>query len=142
MQKPDESEPFGTATPAAARGYLRNQLDGWDGPQVVEDAALLVSELVTNAILHGHANPATVSLAKTDHVLRVEVADPTDQWPPSSSLKTDLSVPGGHGLGIVDVIADRWGIVSNDHGKTVWFELHAQPRVLSTTDTDRRAIVT
>ncbi|MGI8755770.1 MAG: ATP-binding protein [Acidimicrobiales bacterium] len=58
-------EPSNIATPAAARRLLRDELDGWDGPEVVDDAELLVSELVTNVIVHGkpmwfklHARPA------------------------------------------------------------------------------------
>jgi len=118
--------PSTTATPEAARRFLHDELDGWDGPQVVDDAVLLVSELVTNAIMHAHADPASVAVGKTDERVRVEVTDPSAQ-PLVRTTKVDRSVPGGFGLGIVDQVSDRWGVIPNSCGKTVWFELHARP---------------
>lgn len=44
--------------------------------------------------------------------------------------KTDLSVPGGFGLGIVDDVSDRWGVITDVHGKTVWFEFRVSPDLL------------
>ncbi len=115
-----------TATPESARRLLRKDLEGWDGPEVVEDAVLLVSELVTNAIVHAHADPASVAITKSDEQVRVEVNDPSS-GPLVHTPKTDPSVPGGFGLSIVDDVSDRWGVTSDADGKTVWFELHARP---------------
>lgn len=85
------------------------------------DAALLVSELVTNAVVHA-GGPISVSASYLDATLRVEVHD-TDQAPlpglrtPSTSDKT------GRGLHLVGILADRWATTATPAGKTIWFEI-------------------
>lgn len=98
-------------------GYLRDQGDE-DG----EVAVLLVSELVTNAILHGRA-PLELRAQAAGSGLRVEVYDQDPSTPPVLRHDVDLTEPGGRGLQLVDTLADRWGWTENDHGKVVWFEL-------------------
>lgn len=83
---------------------------------------LLSSELVTNAIVHTHTRrPITVDTTVYGGRLRMSVTDPDTTLPvvrPSS-----VSRPGGDGLRIIDVLADRWGIdLHPGVGKTVWVE--------------------
>jgi anti-sigma regulatory factor (Ser/Thr protein kinase) len=100
-------------------GYLAEQGDD-DG----EVAVLLVSELVTNAILHGRA-PLELRAQAMGSAVRVEVHDQDPTSPPVLRHDVDLTEVGGRGLQLVDTLADRWGWSENDNGKVVWFELDA-----------------
>jgi anti-sigma regulatory factor (Ser/Thr protein kinase) len=127
-------------TPAAAR-TARHELAGWlgcshDDPELI-DAALLVSVLVTNGLVHGQGR---IELrAQLDHDrLRVDVIDEghgfarTGRWPDSGGVGgRDVGDGrdavgahgdvGGRGLKIVDAYASAWGI--SDGATDVWFEL-------------------
>lgn len=91
----------------------------------VEQAALLVSELVTNAVVHAASNVRVRVSARP--VTRVEVEDDSPRLPdapPSQPASTiDALEPGGLGLTIVDGLASRWGADRRARGKVVWFEL-------------------
>jgi anti-sigma regulatory factor (Ser/Thr protein kinase) len=90
--------------------------------------ALLLSELVTNAIQHGGAGPHEtihVRLSSTPERVRVEVFDPgTDGGPPRDRLEAET---GGFGLLLVDRLADGWGRELSDKGGSLaWFELDVE----------------
>ncbi|GAA1700382.1 ATP-binding protein [Fodinicola feengrottensis] len=106
----------------AARTFVAEVLSEWDDHRRVEAAALLVSELVTNAIVHGDG-PIQLSVDRTAHhaVLRVEVADHGSGLPTAQAVAADAL--SGRGLAIVAAVADRWGIQPTSTGKRVWFEL-------------------
>lgn len=97
-------------------GYLRDL-----GSTEEEVAVLLVSELVTNAILHA-SGPLELRARPLDDGLRVEVLDSASDAP-ALRTEVDLTDIGGRGLQLVDVLADRWGWSESDEGKVVWFEL-------------------
>jgi anti-sigma regulatory factor (Ser/Thr protein kinase) len=81
------------------------------------DVALLVSELVTNAVRYGDA-PITVAITLDDGVLRVDVTDTGAGDRPS---RKPAGTDGGFGLQLVEMLAHRWGVMA---GAThVWFEL-------------------
>lgn len=114
---------------AVARRLLRRYLSGADGayPGDTHDLpVLLVSELVTNAILH--AQPPVTLRAETDgQRLRVEVHDGT-ATPPVLHRQLGIDAGGpppehGRGLFLVASLADRWGWQGQGSGKAVWFEL-------------------
>jgi anti-sigma regulatory factor (Ser/Thr protein kinase) len=100
-------------------GYLRDR--GEDDGEV---AVLLVSELVTNAIMYGRA-PLELRAHAEGSALRVEVYDHDPVHPPVLRRNVDVADPGGRGLQLVDTLADRWGWAENANGKVVWFELDA-----------------
>lgn len=82
-------------------------------------AQLVVSELVTNAVVHGRGRVVLRADLDEDRVL-VEVID-DGQGFERTVRQRDFESVGGRGLGIVDVVASRWGI---HEGTThVWFEL-------------------
>jgi anti-sigma regulatory factor (Ser/Thr protein kinase) len=90
---------------------------------------VLVSELVTNAVRHGHAGAGTtvvVHLAIAADVLRVEVCDrgPGFEAPPRPQRRPD---GGGHGLTMLQRMSSAWGVASDD-GTCVWFERALAPR--------------
>ena len=86
----------------------------------MDTAVLLVSELVTNAVLHA-GSPVELALSLGRGRLRVEVGD-RDPRPP---LRMDHSEQSstGRGLLLVDRAVDRWGVERLPSGKKVWFEL-------------------
>jgi anti-sigma regulatory factor (Ser/Thr protein kinase) len=87
-------------------------------------AELLVSELVTNALLH--ARSATrVEVSRTELGIKVVVHDESPALPALRRL--DEAYPAGRGLLLVDRIAHAWGVERTSGGKAVWFELRCAP---------------
>ncbi|MFE7134439.1 ATP-binding protein [Streptomyces sp. NPDC057638] len=86
-----------------------------------ENAVLLVSELVGNAVRHTGAREFGLRLRRRRGWLRVEVRDPSRGLPcllPVQPLDTS-----GRGLLLVDMLATRWGADLLPRGKTTWFEM-------------------
>ena len=93
-------------------------------PETVDVGMLAVSELVTNALVHG-IPPVEVQVAVSRELLRVGVFDASDR-PPEMIPAADATSEGGRGLAIVDALTDGWGYTGRTDapGKAVWFELH------------------
>jgi serine/threonine-protein kinase RsbW len=90
-----------------------------------DDAVLLVSELATNALTHsasGRSGAFTVTVSHRSAGVRVEVADQGGPWTPDMT-GDELH---GRGLLIVGSLARAWGVMGDDSGRTVWFELDCQ----------------
>ena len=85
-----------------------------------EVAALLVSELVTNAVLHART-AMVVTVTTADGLVRVGVQDGSPALP--TLRHYDRSAPTGRGLQMVERLASRWGVDAGGASKTVWFEL-------------------
>ena len=106
-----------------APGIARRSLADWLAPAVdageIDTARLLVSELVTNAVVHGHGEITLRATLDEDRLL-VEVIDEGHGFE-RSVRQQDFAAIGGRGLAIVDAESSRWGI---HEGTThVWFEL-------------------
>lgn len=117
--------PDGLDAARIARHWLAAQI-GHLTDEVSETAALLVSELVTNALRYGR--PAVVARMRlTGSLLEVAVRDHGEAAPvpPPSSTHPDTHEPSGRGLYIVDKLATDWGIqpLGPGLGKVVWFQL-------------------
>ena len=87
------------------------------GARALEDATLIVSELVTNAIRYG-AGSTVLRAAVTDRTVQVSVTDSGDALP--ELLPLDTRRVGGLGLRFVDEVASGWGVAPFPGGKTVW----------------------
>jgi anti-sigma regulatory factor (Ser/Thr protein kinase) len=90
----------------------------------LEDARLLVSELVTNAIRHaglGESDHITLIVEVDDDLLRIEVCDPGPGFELAEPTP-DPARPSGWGLYLVRELSDRWGVERNGETR-VWFEL-------------------
>jgi anti-sigma regulatory factor (Ser/Thr protein kinase) len=105
--------------------HALDQLTDLLPPEKLEDVRLVVSELVTNSILHAGLSAddqilLTVTVA--DGAVRGSVCDPGPGFgmPSEPSPRSDLR--GGWGLPIVETISDRWGVEGNSHA-CVWFEI-------------------
>jgi anti-sigma regulatory factor (Ser/Thr protein kinase) len=113
--------PLATTTPSEARLALR-PLDGVLSPDKLDDLRLVVSELVTNAVLHSgltQTEPITVRIKVLAGRVRVEVLDAGFAFPEVLRRPTDRH---GRGLSIVARLADRWGTESRPETR-VWAEL-------------------
>ena len=109
----------------AARAFLTQLLDGWGvTAEVIDDASLLTSELMSNAVKQG-VGAVNLRIEVKDGLLHVSVHD--DSREAAVMTAADDSDAGGRGLWIVQSLARDWGSESDveDPGKTVWFELVA-----------------
>lgn len=107
-------------TPAAARqarAFFAEHATALDA-ETAQTAALCVSELVTNGVLHART-PLVFGLTLGAGRVLVTVADraPGEPSPPPP----DETRPSGRGLMLVDALVEQWGIQHGDGGKTVWF---------------------
>lgn len=99
------------------------------------DAELAISEVVTNAVLHGRA-PITLRVVQTGDGVRIRVHDASAVSPAFSML--DPTAVTGRGLMLVSAVADCWGVDPDETGKTVWFGFdHNSPSAEEEDETDR-----
>ena len=108
--------------PRAVRAWIRGLLRDERHAPLEHAACLVVTELVTNAVLHART-PMCVAIELRGDGLRLSVAD---QNPHQPALRTyDNDATTGRGLHLIDVLADRWGLEERPGGKAVWCELVA-----------------
>lgn len=146
-----------TADPSSVPGARRFVVDGlraWGRDEIVDDAALCVSELAGNAALHGGSSYIEVGVLALDRAVRIFVEDdgpaPADVVVPrtdipglgveADGLDLDGELDGleeldlllldqpatGRGLAIISVLASDWGVEELEHGKRVWADLGSQ----------------
>jgi anti-sigma regulatory factor (Ser/Thr protein kinase) len=121
----------------AARAALRHLLSGTTFEARLDDGELALSELVTNAVLHGR-DPLSLRLVLTDRCVRVEVRDGSPLSPSFSML--DPTAVTGRGLMLISAASDRWGVEPEGEGKRVWFELH-EPGAITELEADVDALL-
>ncbi|MEU6170229.1 SpoIIE family protein phosphatase [Streptomyces tanashiensis] len=126
-------EPVGRSV-AAARAFVRDTLQGWGHPELVDDAVVLTSELVTNAVIHA-GTAAEVLCLRSDDSVRVEVADryPEREIPVQSGRSFGSpDRENGRGLLLCAALAHRWGVDYSPTRKHVWFHLDLPQRPVGT----------
>ena len=141
----------------ATREFCRATLTVWDLAELVEDAVLLLSELVTNGLMHA-GPPLRVAVSIDAAGLELAVSDGSTSPPTVRPLRDDLdgdlealgadatndgivddrdprldvgaagSVVGGRGMQLVVSLAGDWGVDRSGHGKSVWARLPLPPR--------------
>ena len=116
------SIPGGRHAASQARAVVTEALATRLDEERLADVRLLVSELVTNGVLHGDAvdDDETLTLRiATNATLRVDVIDHGNGFLPGALTRDPI---GGWGLRLVEALADRWG-VTREGSTRVWFEM-------------------
>jgi anti-sigma regulatory factor (Ser/Thr protein kinase) len=108
----------------AARSFVQESLG--EANPATDAAVLLASETVTNAVLHSNSRhpggTVTIKVSQTSAGTRIEVTDEGSELS-VPVVKGHGCVSGGHGLFLVQTLADQWGYVRDETGTTVWFWL-------------------
>ena len=109
-----------------ARRLVARTLREWSLEHLEESATLLVSEVVTNAVLHART-AVCIEVERRAAVLRVTVADGSPRTP--QRRRHELSAGTGRGLGLLATLATDWGSgpAEDPWAKDVWFELPLDP---------------
>lgn len=110
---------------AIARHQLREMLHDWACADQVDSAVLLLSEMLTNVLVHTDADAlllAEVRGEPGERRLRVEVTDTSDDLPHRRSPGELAS--SGRGLMLIELLAQAWGVDPRGEGKSIWFELY------------------
>ncbi|WP_327316476.1 ATP-binding SpoIIE family protein phosphatase [Streptomyces sp. NBC_01235] len=110
---------------AVARQQLRELLHDWTCADQVDSAVLLVSETLTNVLVHTDADAllvAEVTGAQGERRLRIEVTDTSDDLP--HKRRPGELASSGRGLILIEMLADTWGVAPRGEGKSIWFELY------------------
>jgi anti-sigma regulatory factor (Ser/Thr protein kinase) len=126
--------------PAVARAVLVSTLRERVPASVLDDAQLVVSELITNSVLHSGTSPETallirVGLSSTSLLLEVE---DHGRGATIALHPPDLERGGGFGLNIVDTLSEDWGVERTAAGTRVWAQLALATSVTSQPDVDGR----
>lgn len=112
--------PVGRRAPGEARRFLEQVGCSEHATALLEPAVLLVSELVTNAVLHG-GPPLVVEVDCDEVSLQVRVRDGGTALPVQREAGDDAE--SGRGMRLLEVLSDDWGVEPSADGKTVWFRL-------------------
>ncbi|MFJ8001239.1 SpoIIE family protein phosphatase [Streptomyces sp. NPDC096310] len=110
---------------AGARRQLRDLLRDWADPEQVDSAELMVSEILTNVLVHTDGDALLIAEARGEHGarrLRIEVADTSDDLP--HRRRPGELASSGRGLVLLELLADAWGVDPRGEGKCTWFELY------------------
>ncbi|MFI0925921.1 SpoIIE family protein phosphatase [Streptomyces sp. NPDC021012] len=110
---------------AEAREQVRQLLHDWSDGDQLDSAVLMVSEMVTNVLVHTDGDAllvAEVACGEKARRLRVEVSDGSDELPHKRHPGEMAS--SGRGLVLMEMLADAWGVDPRGEGKAIWFELN------------------
>ena len=119
--------PLAETAPSAARAWLQVVSCEAHGAALLDDATLLVSELVTNAVQHG-GPPVVLAVDCAETALHVRVRDGSPALPVPREAVADAET--GRGFVLLDALSERWGVeqeVAGAGGKEVWFLLSGAP---------------
>ena len=114
-----------TSAPSRARELLNQVIADQTGSERCQSALLALSEVVTNAVKHGamdESDPINLVIERSEDLVAVQVTQPR----PVPQLPSIMDMPEGwsthgYGLGIIDAVADRWGVQLDP--PSVWFEV-------------------
>ena len=113
--------PWSGVGPADARRFVTDTLVAWSRTDLVDDAAVITTELATNAVLHARTGFTVTISCRADGAIRLSVRD-ASLLPPRLRRPTPFE-GSGRGLGLVAAIATGWGTDVLPDGKVVWAQL-------------------
>lgn len=120
-----QAEPARIAT---ARQHLRELLHDWPNEEQQDAAVLLLSEMLTNVLVHTDADAllvAEVTGEPGERRIRVEVTDNGDDLP--HKRRPGEMASSGRGLMLIGLLADAWGVAPRGKGKSIWYEVYEAP---------------
>ncbi|WP_182111258.1 MULTISPECIES: ATP-binding protein [unclassified Actinotalea] len=104
------------------RAVTREAQEAGASGHALRIVALLTSEAVANAVVHGPSDgEVSVDVLAHDGVLRVGVHDQSTRLPVRREVQ--VTAHGGRGVMLIDRLSRRWGVDRDPDGKTVWFEV-------------------
>lgn len=107
-------------SPRHARRVVLETLRRWGRNDLSDDAALIVTELASNAILHGRGR-FRLTISSRGEAVRIEIEDTSTALPVRGAAAAQDS--NGRGLLLVDSLSERWGVEPTASGKIVWSEI-------------------
>ncbi|MYV49471.1 ATP-binding protein [Streptomyces sp. SID2888] len=132
--QPQRSQAFDlpavTAAVGLARRNVRRLLDRWGiGEEAVDNAVLVTSELVTNAVMHTVSDRVVCRVSADGRRLRIEVQDENLGGTLPARRRPAPDDQSGRGLVLVDVLCSDWGVrdAPQGAGRVVWAELSPEP---------------
>jgi hypothetical protein len=120
---PELETPFrwSLRSPAGARRFVTETMAAWGCDALINDCALIVTELATNAVLHARTGFTVALSRRPAGLIRISVRD-TSPMRPRPRHAGPLAA-SGRGLSLVEALADGWGADLVPGGKVVWAEL-------------------
>jgi anti-sigma regulatory factor (Ser/Thr protein kinase) len=110
----------GPESARAARSWLTPLLGSWRSDVARDNAMLVLTEIVTNAVRHAGGRTVLITVTLTRGHLLAEVHDESATLP----VRRGASEAGGWGLGLIDRLSNHWGVDKDGGGgKTVWFDI-------------------
>jgi anti-sigma regulatory factor (Ser/Thr protein kinase) len=106
--------------PRAARHFVVDTLQQWGEAALAYDAAMVVTELATNAVVHARTG-FTITVSSSADAIRISVLD--GRPAPGPDIAALLAPAAGHGLGLVAAVARHWAAEALPDGKRVWAEV-------------------
>jgi DNA-binding NarL/FixJ family response regulator len=104
----------------AARRFASTVLGTWGCEELTDAVLLLVSELVTNAVIHAHSDVDVILRLRPSRV-RVEIVDSASEYVQRRDAASDDQ--SGRGMALTEALAAAWGVDTLVAGKSVWFEV-------------------
>lgn len=128
LAKAHDRFPAHVRSAGQARTVVRQTLEGWCDEDRLDDIALCVSELITNAVVHADSEPQLLVHVRPD-VIHVEISDESDVLPVMRGAGPEDT--SGRGVSILGMLSDRWGALRRSGGgKTVWFDIERSPQAV------------
>ncbi|MFP5317508.1 MAG: ATP-binding protein [Acidimicrobiia bacterium] len=126
LAKAHDRFPAHVRSAGEARTVVRRTLEGWCDEDRLDDIALCVSELITNAVIHADSEPQLLVHVRPG-VIHVEISDESDVLPVVRGAGPEDT--SGRGVSILGMLSDRWGALRRSGGgKTVWFDFERSPQ--------------
>lgn len=116
----EQSFPASLRSPRAARRFVLAVLERWGRTDLADNAAYVVTELASNAVVHARSD-FLVAVTRLHDAVRVSVSDRTSAVPARAERSPEEVT--GRGLLMVAALARRWGVQAQNDGKSVWAEL-------------------